>query len=54
MKAPEFGLCVTILLWTLVAITLGMAALNHFYPPLHTSLPKWLDEQKPSLEIVAR
>lgn len=42
-----------VLLWTLVAITLGMAALNHFYPPLHTSLP-CLNEQRPSLEIVAR
>lgn len=42
-----------ILLWTLAAVALGMGLLNHFYPPLKTSLPK-LDEQKPSLEVVAR
>ena len=43
-----------VLVWTLLAITLGMAALNYFYPPLWTRLPRNLDEQKPSLEVVAR
>lgn len=42
-----------ILLWTLVAITVAMWIVNRFYPPLRTSLPG-LDEQKPSLEVVAR
>lgn len=48
--APRVGF----IFWVLTAIAVGLLAWNYFYPPWHTSLPKWLDEHEPSLEIVAR
>lgn len=50
MRARIIG----IILWTLAAIALGLLAWNQFFPHLWTRLPRNLDEQRPSLEIVAR
>ena len=44
---------ISLIFWSLTLLVCLLIIAEHFYPPLWTSLP-CLDEQKPSLEVVAR